>query len=233
MAASPRSVTQECCRIQRSDERCDDRPNRLRLRLNTSGNTLMLATVLASAFLALTLAAPAPNREGRRVPPAPGSQNSYGNTFVRLDMTVNGGSLSGRIALGDLQVDAQGRVKAAAAAPDRLTPIFDVVAKDSRLSFSHKDGDDTDHFEQAIRTGDQAELRFIPDEATLKDLKEAGLLVVEADRAEACALGLRSRGFLERAGKPQHSVSHRCAKTRAHLIPHTRLHSRPQRQSVE
>ena len=92
-------------------------------------------------------------------------------------MSVNGGSLSGRIALGDLQVDAEGRVKAAAAAPDRLTPIFDVVAKDSRLSFSHKDGDDTDRFEMYLGAGDQAELRFIPDEATLKDLKEAGIAV--------------------------------------------------------
>ncbi len=136
----------------------------------------MLATVLASAFLALTLAAPAPNQ---KVDAFAGTWIAEfdGNTFVRLEMSVNGGSLSGRIVLGDLQVDAEGRVKAVAAAPDRLTPIFDVVAKDSRLSFSHKDGDDTDRFEMYLGAGDQAELRFIPDEATLKDLKEAGIAV--------------------------------------------------------
>ena len=44
---------------------------------------------------------------------------------------MTGGALGGRIALGDIEVDAEGRVKAAAAAPDRLEPIFDVVVRDS------------------------------------------------------------------------------------------------------
>ena len=136
----------------------------------------MLPTMFAAAFLALTLATPTPNQ---KVEAFAGTWLAEfdGNTFVRLEMSLNGGSLSGRIGLGDIQVDGEGRVKAAAAAPDRLTPIFDVVAKDSMLSFSRKDGNDTDHFEMYLGAGDQAELRFIPDEATLTDLKEAGIAV--------------------------------------------------------
>ena len=64
----------------------------------------MLTTVLASALLALTLAAPAPNQ---KVDAFAGTWIAEfdGNTFVRLEMSVNGGSLSGRIALGDIVED--------------------------------------------------------------------------------------------------------------------------------
>ena len=100
-----------------------------------------------------------------------------GKIFVRLEMNVSANTLAGRIALGDIEVDSEGRVKAAKDAPDRLTPIFDIVVRDSRLSFSHKDGNDSDRFEMRLGTGEQAELQFVPDEDTLKELKEAGIPV--------------------------------------------------------
>jgi hypothetical protein len=97
-----------------------------------------------------------------------------GTAFVRLELSVTGGTLGGRIALGDVEVDAEGRVKAARQAPDRLTPIFDVAVRDSVVSFSRQDGNDTDRFEMRLGAGD-AELRFILDDETLKDLKDGGI----------------------------------------------------------
>ena len=128
----------------------------------------MPATLLATALFALSLGQ---------------SLDSYGGTwiaefkgaaFVRLELSVTGGSLGGRIALGDLEVDAEGRVKAARPAPDRLTPIFDVAVRNSVVSFSHKDGNDTDRFELRL-IGGEAELRFIFDEDTLKELTDEGI----------------------------------------------------------
>ena len=128
----------------------------------------MPATLLATALFALSLGQ---------------SLDSYGGTwiaefkgaaFVRLELSVTGWSLGGRIALGDLEVDAEGRVKAARPAPDRLTPIFDVAVRNSVVSFSHKDGNDTDRFELRL-IGGEAELRFIFDEDTLKELTDEGI----------------------------------------------------------
>ena len=128
----------------------------------------MPATLLATALVALSLGQ---------------SLESYGGTwiaefkgaaFVRLELSVSGGTLGGRIALGNMEVDAEGRVKAARQAPDRLTPIFDVAVRDSVVSFSHRDGSDTDRFELRL-TGGEAELRFIFDEDTLKELNDEGI----------------------------------------------------------
>jgi hypothetical protein len=128
----------------------------------------MPMTLLATALVALSLGQ---------------SLESYGGTwiaefkgaaFVRLELSVTGGTLGGRIALGDMEVDAEGRVKAARPAPDRLTPVFDVAVRDSVVSFSHKDSNDTDRFELRL-TGGEAELRFILDEDTLKELTDEGI----------------------------------------------------------
>ena len=97
-----------------------------------------------------------------------------GTAWVRLELRAAGESLAGRIALGDMEVDAEGRVKAAHAAPDRLAPIFDVVLRDSTLTFARKDGADTDRFELHL-AGSDAELRFVLDEATRKELMDEGI----------------------------------------------------------
>ena len=73
-----------------------------------------------------------------------------------------------------MEVDADGRVKAATKAADRASPIFDVVVREAVVSFSHKDGNDTDRFEVRL-IGGEAELRFILDEETLKELTDEAI----------------------------------------------------------
>ena len=100
-----------------------------------------------------------------------------GQTYVRLELQVTNGALGGRISLGNIEVDSGGEVKTALAAPNEFTPLFDVVLKDSVLSFSRKDGNDTDSFELRL-VDSRAELRFIPS---------------DADRAELATMGTRCK----------------------------------------
>jgi hypothetical protein len=64
----------------------------------------------------------------------------------------------------------------AASAPADLSAIFDVVVRQSTLSFSRKDGADTDHFEMKL-VGDQAELGFLPSDEDRRELAAAGVPV--------------------------------------------------------
>lgn len=99
-----------------------------------------------------------------------------GRTYVRLELHMTNGTLGGSISLGDIEVDSAGDVRTAAAAPQKLTPVFDVVLRDATLSFSRKDGDDTDHFEMRL-VGDQSELSFLPTEGDRRELAEIGVPV--------------------------------------------------------
>jgi len=128
----------------------------------------MAAALLATALAALSLGQSLESYRGTW------TAEFDGAAFVRLELSVTGGALGGRIALGEMQIDADGRVKAAKNAPDRATPIFDVVVRDSVVSFSHKDGNDIDRFEVRLGAG-EAELRFILDEETLKELTDDGI----------------------------------------------------------
>ena len=128
----------------------------------------MPAMLLSTALVALSLGQTLESYGGTWIAEFDGA------AFVRLELSVTGGALGGRIALGEMQVDADGRLKAAKDAPDRATPIFDVVVRDSVVSFSHKDGSDIDRFEMRLGAG-EAELRFILDEETLKELTDSGI----------------------------------------------------------
>jgi hypothetical protein len=128
----------------------------------------MPATLLATALVALSLGQSLDAYRGIWIAEFDGA------AFVRLELIVAGGALEGRIALGDMEVDAEGRVKAAKKAADRATPIFDVVVRDSVVSFSHQDGNDTDRFEMRLSAG-EAELRFILDAETLKELTDSDI----------------------------------------------------------
>ena len=95
---------------------------------------------------------------------------------MRLEMSASGGTLSGRIALGDIEVDSEGRVKAAATAPDRLEPISTSSSR-TRDCVLAQGGQRHRPFRDAFGTGDRAELQFVLDEDTVKELKEAGIPV--------------------------------------------------------
>jgi hypothetical protein len=128
----------------------------------------MPTTLFATALVALSLAQSLESYGGTWI------AEFKGASFVRLELSLTDGTLAGRIALGDMEVDAEGRVKAARQAPDRLTPVFDVAVRDSIVSFSHKDGNDTDRFEMRL-SGGEAELRFILDDETRKELADEGI----------------------------------------------------------
>ena len=140
----------------------------------------MPAALLATALVALSFGQSLESYRGTWI------AEFDGTAFVRLELDVTGGALGGRIALGDMEVDADGRVKAAKEAPNRPTPIFDVVVRDSTVSFSRKDGNDTDRFEVHLNAG-EAELRFILDEETLKELTDEGIAVPKPVRLKRVA----------------------------------------------
>jgi hypothetical protein len=99
-----------------------------------------------------------------------------GTTHIRLELRLNNGGLSGGISLGDIEVDAKGDLRTAAAAPRELAPIIDVMVREGTLSFSRKDDDETDRMEMRL-VGDQAELRFILSDADRQELAESGIAV--------------------------------------------------------
>jgi len=83
-----------------------------------------------------------------------------GQTQVRLELREGGGSLTGQISLGDVHVDKDGVVDVLIKPAIDVTPLFDVALKDGVLSFSRKDGNDTDRFELRL-VGDAIDLRFL------------------------------------------------------------------------
>ena len=98
-----------------------------------------------------------------------------GTTYARLEVSVTDGTLAGRISLGDIQLNAGGEVESAKAAPPESTPILSPRWRDSTLSFSRKDGNDTEQFEMRVISDEAAELVFPPTEADLKELAESGV----------------------------------------------------------
>jgi hypothetical protein len=102
-------------------------------------------------------------------------------TYVQLELSVTNGALTGRLGLGDVQVDASGDV--AGAQPVRnLTPLVGLELRDGRLVLARPDGDDTDHFEMRLLGGDAAELLFKPTAAGLRDLTDSGVPFPKAFR---------------------------------------------------
>lgn len=95
--------------------------------------------------------------------------------FVRLELLVTDGALSAGLATGDVQFNEKGEVKNAEPAPARLTPITDLTATGSDVSFVRLEGNDTERFRLRVVGADRAELQFLPDEEMLEELKEMGI----------------------------------------------------------
>ncbi len=98
-----------------------------------------------------------------------------GRTFVRLELKAANGTFNGGISLGNIEVDKQGALSRVGEAPRDLTPIFDVMQAASTVTFSRKDGTDTDRFELRILETGRAELQFLVNEGDLKELAATGI----------------------------------------------------------
>jgi hypothetical protein len=100
-----------------------------------------------------------------------------GRTFIRLDIKAVDGGFAGSISLGNFEVDPQGLVSRADAAPLTLKPISGVTMKGSTLTFVSKDGNDTDRFELRLLEGGAAELHFLLNDEDRRQLVESGVPV--------------------------------------------------------
>ena len=130
----------------------------------------MKALYMALAVALLTVTQPADA-------PIAGSwtANFQGRTFIKLELrTVNGG-LAGSLSLGNIEVDPRGMVKRADAASPRLTTIFAVTRKGSIVTFSMRDGTDTDQFELRLLGAAEAELHFLLNEEDRKEIAASGV----------------------------------------------------------
>ncbi len=84
-----------------------------------------------------------------------------GRTFLRLDLKSVNGTLSGGMTIGNIEVDTHGALRRVEEPPRDLSPIFDLTQHVSTVTFSRKDGDDTDRFELRVLDAGHAELRFL------------------------------------------------------------------------
>jgi hypothetical protein len=110
-----------------------------------------------------------------------------GTTYVRLELEPAGGTLRGRIALGNIQFDRQGLVSKAEAAPRDLKPISDVTLRGTGLAFAWRNGNDTDRFEMRQLDGGTAELLFIPSDEDRKELAAEGIAALKPIRLKKLA----------------------------------------------
>ena len=86
-----------------------------------------------------------------------------GTTFIRLDIRMTNDTLTGRISVGDVHVDANGRADRVGAAPAESTPVIidGLDVTHSTLTFSRIQGGDTDHFSAKWIDPTSLELSFL------------------------------------------------------------------------
>jgi hypothetical protein len=99
-----------------------------------------------------------------------------GTTYVRLELESAEGTLRGRLALGNMEVDGQGEVIKAEAARE-LAPIFDVTLQITGISFARKDVNESDRFQMRLLDSETAELLYIPSEEDRKEFAAEGIAV--------------------------------------------------------
>jgi hypothetical protein len=100
-----------------------------------------------------------------------------GRTFVRLEVASANGRLTGKIGTGNLHVNDQGEVTEASDVPSLLTPLSDIVVRDSTMAFTRLEGSDVEHFELRLLGDGTAEIEFLPSAELLRELKDQGIAV--------------------------------------------------------
>jgi hypothetical protein len=128
-------------------------------------------------MLALVLALVAGTAGQSAGPWATGSWSAQfdGRTFLKLEVKSLQGALTGGISLGNIEVDKQGGLRSVKEAPLDLKPILDVVDQGARLTFSCKDGDDTERFELRMTDANHAELSVLLSESDRQALAAEGV----------------------------------------------------------
>ena len=96
-------------------------------------------------------------------------------TFIRVEIKTANGAMTGGISLGSFQVDPQGVVNGAKAAPPNLKPIFGATRKGATVMFFMKDGSDTEQFELRVLENGDADLHFLFGDDDRKEFAAEGV----------------------------------------------------------
>ena len=83
-------------------------------------------------------------------------------TFLRVELKLANGKLTGTIATGDIHTAEDGRLTdVSAAEKGRSTPLFDVSLDGNIATFKRHDDDDVDQMQMTLTGNGSAELRFV------------------------------------------------------------------------
>jgi hypothetical protein len=103
----------------------------------------------------------------------------FGRTLARLELQDSDWGLTGRISIGAMHVDAEGKLDMVLEEATYYTPIFNVSIRDGVLSFAREEEDDnhrveTNRFELRV-SGDTATLAFLITDKFREELKASGM----------------------------------------------------------
>ncbi|HEY7473859.1 MAG TPA: hypothetical protein VH679_02540 [Vicinamibacterales bacterium] len=142
-------------------------------RLNAARSTNMVSLVV-SMVLVVSVQTPPPASAGSYA--GTWIAEFSGTTYIRLELQGTDAAVTGRISLGNIEVDAQGQVAKAQAAR-AFRPLLDVVRRESHLAFASKDEHDLDRFELRLLAADSAELTLLLSDEDRKEVAAAGIPV--------------------------------------------------------
>lgn len=98
-----------------------------------------------------------------------------GKTFVKVALHVEGAALAGRISESDFRLDDNGDLQSVGTLPADGQRIFNVKQDGATVTFSARDGDDTNNFEFRVRDDGRAELRLLLTEKFRAELAASGI----------------------------------------------------------
>jgi hypothetical protein len=130
---------------------------------------------MRALILAVTIAAIPATQQDTTAIAGSWTAEFNGRTFIRLELRVVSGALTGSLSTGELQVDEQGGIRQVGEAPRSPLPIFDVTHQSATVTFSRKDVHDTDRFEFRVVDDSRGELRLILTDEVRKELAADGI----------------------------------------------------------
>jgi hypothetical protein len=91
-------------------------------------------------------------------------------TFLRIDLKLANGALTGTVATGNIHTAEDGRLTDVSEVnQSKATALFDVTVDGNAVTFKRHDDDDVDQMQMTLTSNGSAELRFIfPDGAARK-----------------------------------------------------------------